>query len=172
MDSQPATEEDVLNALLQIPNVRGIHLDDDEWTSPWKRNDPILHIELRRWAHILLIAPLSANTLAKIVGGFADNLLTTVVRAWDTNGVVDGPVPLRQRKKKIIVAPAMNTAMWNQPITKKQIAVLEEEWGPRSPDGGWIEVLMPEKKKLACGDTGDGAMRGWEQIVEILKERL
>lgn len=42
-----------------------------------------MHIELRRWADALLIAPLSANTLAKIAGGLCDNLLTCVIRAWD-----------------------------------------------------------------------------------------
>ncbi|KAF3308035.1 hypothetical protein TWF173_001969 [Orbilia oligospora] len=111
--------------LLNIPNVDGIHLDHHEWprglssnpaetldrtaqeidqeTAIWaKIGDPILHIELRRWADILLIAPLSANSLAKIVGGFSDNLLLSVVRAWDTN-------------KPIAVAPAMNTLMWEHP---------------------------------------------------------
>lgn len=43
----------------------------------------MIHIELRRWADMLVIAPLSANTLAKIAGGLCDNLLTCVVRAWD-----------------------------------------------------------------------------------------
>lgn len=45
--------------------------------------DPVIHIELRRWADALVIAPLSANTLAKMAGGLCDNLLTCVVRAWD-----------------------------------------------------------------------------------------
>ena len=45
--------------------------------------DPVLHIELRRWADVLLLAPLSANTLAKAASGLCDNLLTCVVRAWD-----------------------------------------------------------------------------------------
>ncbi len=45
--------------------------------------DPVLHIELRRWADVLVLAPLSANTLAKVAHGLCDNLLTCVVRAWD-----------------------------------------------------------------------------------------
>ena len=54
--------------------------NEDEWHA-WKEvGDPVLHIELRRWADCLLIAPLSANTLAKIAQGFCDNLLTCVVR--------------------------------------------------------------------------------------------
>lgn len=48
-----------------------------------KKGDDVLHIELRRWAQLLLIAPLSANSLAKIVHGLCDNLATCIVRAWD-----------------------------------------------------------------------------------------
>jgi len=57
--------------------------DEDDWRS-WKTvGDNVLHIELRRWADAMLIAPLSANTLAKVANGMCDNLLTCVVRAWD-----------------------------------------------------------------------------------------
>src|SRR5207244_59182 len=59
-------------------------LDEDEWPAGrYVRGDPVLHIELRRWAHALLIAPLDANTLAKLAGGLADNCLTCVWRAWE-----------------------------------------------------------------------------------------
>lgn len=93
----------------------------------------------------MVIAPLSANSLAKIVGGFSDNLLLSVVRAWDTN-------------KPIAVAPAMNTLMWEHPVTTKQIKVLETEWS-------WFRVLRPVEKLLACGDSGSGAMKEWSTIV-------
>ena len=57
--------------------------DEDDWRS-WKAvGDEVLHIELRRWADVLVVAPLSANTLAKVACGLCDNLLTCVVRAWD-----------------------------------------------------------------------------------------
>ncbi|KAF3936445.1 hypothetical protein ABW19_dt0206076 [Dactylella cylindrospora] len=170
-----------LTSLLKIPNVDGIHLDHHEWpsqlssnplstedvvdtetgetvqvageTSIWKqKGDPILHIELRRWSHLLLISPLSANTLAKITNGFSDNLLLSIVRAWDTN-------------RRIAVAPAMNTLMWEHPITGKQIKVLEEEWE-------WFRVLRPVEKMLACGDSGSGGMKEWSEIVEWLVEEL
>ena len=48
-----------------------------------KRGDPVLHIELRRWADALVIAPLSANTLAKLSNGICDNLVTLICRCWD-----------------------------------------------------------------------------------------
>jgi phosphopantothenoylcysteine decarboxylase len=67
---------------------------------------------LRKWADILLIAPLSANTLAKITHGICDNLLTLIIRCWD----------LRKDEKnrlikKIIICPSMNSYMWINPIS-------------------------------------------------------
>lgn len=64
----------------------------------------------------------------------ADNLLTSVVRAWDTTGEVDGI------RKKIIVAPSMNVAMWLHPVTAPQIQILEKEWL-------WFEVLVAREEK-------------------------
>jgi phosphopantothenoylcysteine decarboxylase len=163
-----AAEQPSLVSLLDLPGVDGIYQDSDEWTKPWVRGDKILHIELRRWAHLLVIAPLSANSLSKIVNGMSDGLLLNVVRAWDTTGLVDG------RKKRIFVAPAMNTAMWRHPITRKQIKVLEQDWGA-GEDGegeGWITVLRPMEKELACGDVGDGAMIDWRAIVGHIGKHL
>jgi len=66
----------------------------------------------------------------------------------------------------------MNTAMWRHPVTKKQIKVLEEDWGIGGEVNGWIEVLRPVGKTLACCDSGDGAMREWTDIVSVIEERL
>jgi phosphopantothenoylcysteine decarboxylase len=175
-------EQPDLEELQDIPGVDGIYTDDDEWAIPWSRGKKILHIELRRWADIMVVAPLSANTLAKMVGGLCDNLLLSTMRAWDVSGLLDvphtitfegkkvtWPTPGEGRKKRILVAPAMNTAMWAHPVTKKQIKVLEEEWGV-GVEGGWVEVLRPVEKELACGDTGSGAMCSWEKIVERVRE--
>jgi len=110
--------------------------DDDEWRT-WNRlGDPVLHIELRKWADVMVIAPLSANSLAKIANGMCDNLLTCCVRAWDF-------------KKPLLVAPAMNTHMWNSTFTSRHLEVLRE-----------LGVLLgsPIDKTLACGDVGTGAM--------------
>lgn len=173
-------EQPSLEDIEALPNVQGIYFDEDEWREPWVRGNKILHIELRRWAHIMVIAPLSANELAKITQGWSDNLLLSVVRAWDTTGLID---PVRRipgvkwpqqeegiQKKRILVAPSMNTAMWYQPITSKQVRILEEEWGVKN--GGWFEVLQPMEKELACGDIGGGAMKDWREIVGVIEDRL
>ncbi|EGO60319.1 hypothetical protein NEUTE1DRAFT_115689 [Neurospora tetrasperma FGSC 2508] len=172
-------EQPVYSSLLDYPHVEAIYDDADEWgPEPWQRGASILHIELRRWADILVVAPLSANTLAKIVNGMSDNLLTSVIRAWDTDSSIDN------KKKVIMVAPAMNSAMWRHPITAKQIRVLQEEWGVRDPEpsegdtagvavaNGWFQVVMPIAKTLACGDTGGGAMASVDTIAEAIESRL
>ncbi|XP_009627629.1 probable phosphopantothenoylcysteine decarboxylase [Nicotiana tomentosiformis] len=113
-----------------------LYTDDDEW-STWKKvGDGVLHIELRRWADIMVIAPLSANTLGKIAGGLCDNLLTCIVRAWDYD-------------KPLFVAPAMNTFMWNNPFTERHLMIIDELG---------ISLIPPVPKRLACGDYGNGAM--------------
>ncbi|KAF2142505.1 uncharacterized protein K452DRAFT_286918 [Aplosporella prunicola CBS 121167] len=175
-----SAEQPSLSDLVSMPNVDGIYLDEDEWVELWTRGASILHIELRRWADIMVVAPLSANTLAKMVGGICDNLLLSAIRAWDTTGLLD---PVREefaaacasdaveaRKKIIMVAPAMNTAMWHHPITKKQVGMLEGEWNVRN--GGWVEVLRPIEKSLACGDIGGGGMKEWRDIVGIIEGKL
>ncbi|OQN99039.1 hypothetical protein B0A48_14900 [Cryoendolithus antarcticus] len=190
LQSQSA-EQPSLVSIAALPSVDGIYFDEDEWRKPWVRGESILHIELRRWADLMIIAPLSANSLAKISQGFSDSIITSVVRAWDHSGLIDGarpgvtlpyppslpvseleklPEQFRQGRKGIIVAPAMNTAMWTHPVTAKQITVLEEEWGVER--GGWVEVLRPIEKTLACGDTGSGAMRDWKEIVSVVEDRL
>lgn len=190
-----SAEQPSLAEIGDLPNVDGIYLDEDEFAEPWVRGNKILHIELRRWSDLMVVAPLSANSLAKICGGLSDNLLLSTIRAWDTTGMLD---PVRvgnvgsadtatsveqngggssaeqssdvQAKKIIVVAAAMNTAMWHHPITQKHIKLLDEEWGVKN--GGWFEVLKPIDKGLACGDVGAGAMREWKDIVDIIKTRL
>lgn len=101
---------------------------------------------------------MSANLLAKVTGGLCDDLLTNVIRAWD----IDFENP---KRVTIIAAPSMNTMMWVHPLTAKQMRILEEEWG-------WFEVLPPQVKTLACGDTGQGGMCDWNEIVTVIEKRL
>lgn len=133
------------------PEALGTRLwqDTDEWPSDhYTRDQPIPHIELRRWAEVLIIAPMSANTLAKIAHGMCDNLLTSVVRAED-------------RSKPIVLAPAMNTMMWEHPATAEHLATLTR-WYPR------LTVVAPVAKHLACGDNGIGAMAPIEAIIHAI----
>jgi phosphopantothenoylcysteine decarboxylase len=184
LDGQSA-EQPNLNEIRKMQGVDGIYLDEDEWAKPWVRGDKILHIELRRWGDVLVVAPLSANTMAKMAAGLCDNLLLSTMRAWDTSGLLDPPHTISggdekhswtvtfptDQKKLILVAPAMNTAMWFHPLTEKHIRVLEEEWGDLDKNG-WVRVLRPIEKELACGDTGSGAMCSWDKIVETVDELL
>jgi nicotinamidase-related amidase/3-polyprenyl-4-hydroxybenzoate decarboxylase len=164
-----------------------VYKDEDEWGvvsnggssdgdatmgGLWKRGDTVLHIELRRWADMLVIAPLSANTLAKIAHGLCDNLLTTLVRAWPCQSL------------PLLLAPAMNTLMWDSPFTPRQLRAMQELGAPlgaeqnaassssssSSPSSSLpspsstVRVLQPDSKKLACGDVGKGAMASVDAI--------
>ncbi|XP_018536706.1 phosphopantothenoylcysteine decarboxylase [Lates calcarifer] len=127
-----------------------IYSEKDEWELWTQRSDPVLHIELRRWADLFVIAPLDANTLGKIANGICDNLLTCVVRAWDIS-------------RPFLFCPAMNTAMWQHPITAQQVSRLKEF--------GYVEIPCIAKK-LVCGDEGKGAMAEVSTIVSVVKEYL
>lgn len=123
----------------------------------------LLNNELRKWADIMLIAPLSANTLAKMANGLADNLLTSIVRTWGPTGG-SGPNCV---KKPILIAPAMNTYMYTHPLTSKHLKILS------LPEEGFgMEVLKPVEKVLVCGDIGMGGMREWLDIVDQLKRKI
>lgn len=127
-----------------------VYTDADEWENWSSLQDPVLHIELRRWADVMLIAPLDANSLAKIANGICDNLLTCVVRAWDT-------------KRPLLFAPAMNTFMYEHPLTAMHIDTLKRF--------GYLEIPCI-RKKLACGDIGYGAMAEVSSLVSALEQAI
>ena len=123
-----------------------LYYDSCEWDSWNTKGDPVVHIELRKWCDVMLICPLSANSLAKIANGLCDNLVTSVVRAWDTS-------------KRMVVCPAMNSYMWDNPITKKQLDILRDLYG--------CEIIEPKGNyPLACGDVGPGALASIKDIVD------
>ncbi|GET90753.1 hypothetical protein, conserved [Leishmania tarentolae] len=93
---------------------QSIITDEQEWSEWQAMNDAVVHIELRKWADLVVIAPLDANTLAKVATGLSDNLVSSVMRAWEV------------RQKPVILCPAMNTAMWMHPITANQLNQLKE----------------------------------------------
>lgn len=126
-------------------------LDDSfEWNS-WKaRGDPVIHIDLGKWADVLIIAPLDANSLAKIANGLCDNLLLCTTRAWDMT-------------KPLYFCPAMNTKMYEHPITSQHIETLKS----------WGHTEIPTiSKTLICGDTGLGAMAEVDTILNVVKTQI
>jgi phosphopantothenoylcysteine decarboxylase/phosphopantothenate--cysteine ligase len=106
------------------------------------------HIELGVWADAMLIAPATANTIAKIAHGFADNFLTTLVLA------LRGP---------LIVAPAMDVDMWQNETTQRNVAALRES--------GCV-IIEPEAGELASGLSGPGRLPEPDVILRSLREVL
>ena len=100
-------------------------------------DDAMAHISVAKWADAVLVAPVTANTLAKLAMGLADDALTTVLMA------VPAGTP-------ILLAHARNTALWSHPATHRNL--------------GWLEardrytVIQPVSKRLACGDVGPGGL--------------
>ncbi|WP_444985237.1 bifunctional phosphopantothenoylcysteine decarboxylase/phosphopantothenate--cysteine ligase CoaBC [Halomonas mongoliensis] len=102
------------------------------------------HIELARWADTILIAPATADLMARLAAGMADDLLTTLCLA---------------SQSRRVMAPAMNQAMWSHPATQRNAARLAED--------GW-RLLGPASGDQACGDVGPGRMLEPEAILEAL----
>jgi phosphopantothenoylcysteine decarboxylase/phosphopantothenate--cysteine ligase len=92
------------------------------------------HIELSRQADVVLVAPATANVLAKMAQGLADNLATTLLLATD---------------KPVLVAPAMNVRMWDHAATKDNVAVLKKRG---------VTFIGPDEGEMACGEWGEGRM--------------
>ncbi len=165
-------DSESLRSIGAAPGV-SLYRDRDEWAeSRYERNSPILHIELRKWADALIAAPLDANTLAKFAVGTADNLLTCLFRAWDF-------------ARPVVLAPAMNTLMWDSPVTRRHFrTILEDRGDARSPGDFSLDevdrvfarhapkivVVPPISKRLACGDLGVGGMAEIDSIVAVVQQ--
>lgn len=102
------------------------------------------HIELARWADRIVVAPATANTLAKLAHGFADDLVSTLCLASDA---------------ALFVAPAMNRLMWAHPATQANMATLRDRG---------VAVLGPGTGGQACGETGEGRLMEPVDIVGAL----
>jgi len=163
----------------QRRDLEVIILDEDEWPGKdegrrWQRSEPVRHIELRRWADVLLLAPLDANTLAKLAWGLSDNCLTCVARAWEPD-------------RPIILAPAMNTLMWQHPATARHLRQLAVDAGAEEVPAGldlpalvdWVNqscprlhVVPPARKLLACLDEGVGALAALDALADAVEAML
>jgi phosphopantothenoylcysteine decarboxylase/phosphopantothenate--cysteine ligase len=93
------------------------------------------HIDLARWADVVLLAPATANLIAKMAAGTADDLLTTVLLATTA---------------PVVVAPAMNTQMWRHPTVQRNVETLRDEIG--------YHVITPDAGELACKEIGPGRL--------------
>ena len=171
-------------AAIQLPAAKGaqrnrdlVILDADEWPRAdhegrYERDDAVLHIELRKWADVFAIAPLDANTLAKLAVGLCDNCLTCVWRAWDL-------------AKPVVLAPAMNTLMWQHPFTRRHLRAIAADWGaghiPAHLDDAQLiaqindrsktlRIVSPIVKTLACGDLGIGGLADVPEILVAVSE--
>ncbi|MCG5641616.1 MULTISPECIES: phosphopantothenoylcysteine decarboxylase [unclassified Streptococcus] len=115
-------------------------------------DDPkqIQHIDLGKEADLFLVAPASANTIAKLAHGFADTIVTSTALA------------LPSEVKKFL-APAMNTKMLDHPATQNNLETLKS-YG--------YQIIPPREALLACGDQGSGALASIETILTIIQESL
>jgi phosphopantothenoylcysteine decarboxylase len=158
------------------PRGGPLYRDADEWAGTrYRRGDPVLHIAFRQWADLLIVAPLDANTLAKFALGLSDNFLTCLFRAWDFS-------------RPVVLAPAMNTLMWQSPVTLRHLRQLLDDRGDAGTDGAataWslvdaaeafarhaprLVLVPPQAKRLACGDVGVGAMAEVAELAETVRQ--
>lgn len=109
-------------------------------------HEKVHHIEVAKWADLMLIAPASANTIAKMANGIADNFLLSTYLACD---------------KDVFIAPAMNTNMLKAKATQRNLETLKE-------DG--VRIIKPEPGLLACNTIGDGRLEEPIEIIDYLED--
>ncbi len=141
-DAQKFVTEVPFRTLSRNAVVRDLYESDEQWTPR--------HIALADWADLLVIAPATANTIAKLAHGIADNALTCLALA------------LRQ-ETGLLIAPAMNGRMWQHPATVENVRVLKSRG---------VEFIGPEEGLQACGYSGKGRMSPVEQIAERVRQKL
>lgn len=131
---------------LQVLSQNLVHLDVMQEPYP----DQVNHIERGKETDLFIVAPATANTIAKLAHGFADNMVTSTALALPKN------IPK-------LLAPAMNTKMFTHPATQANLKTLES-YG--------YGIISPKESLLACGDFGSGALADLEIIIERIKETL
>ena len=127
--------------------------DDFKYPSSYKEGNkvernPILHIDLARWADQFVILPLSANTLSSLSQGVANDLLTSAFLAVD-------------KKTPIVLYPAMNQSMLQNPLVQRNLNLLKVSLSN-------ITVIEPDSGLLACGEEGKGKLPDVDKIIETL----
>ena len=119
-------------------------------TSLWDLKDEaeMGHIQLSREADLVVVAPATADLIAKMAAGIADDLATTLLLATD---------------KPVLAAPAMNVRMWQHAATRRNVAVLR---------GDGITVIEPDEGPMACGEYGPGRLPEPPAILDAIKRAL
>ncbi|MBB4631523.1 bifunctional phosphopantothenoylcysteine decarboxylase/phosphopantothenate--cysteine ligase CoaBC [Sphingosinicella soli] len=132
------------------PLSLGTVTEDNVYTDLFDLKDEreIGHIQLSRQADLIVVAPATANILAKMAGGIADDLATTLLLATD---------------KPVLAAPAMNVRMWSHPATQRSIAQLRA-------DG--VTIMEPDEGDMACGEYGPGRLPAPEAILASIRAML
>jgi len=120
------------------------------YTDSFEEGEMMSHINLNKWADLTIVCPATANTINKLAAGIADNLLTSLFLAHD-------------RTKPYLIAPAMNTLMFDHPATQASLTKLKE-WG--------VQILPTAEGYLACGDTGKGKLLEPDVIYEYILSGL
>ena len=120
------------------------------YTSLWDLKDEVEmgHIQLSREADLIVVAPATADLMAKMAAGIADDLATTLLLATD---------------KPVLAAPAMNVRMWQHPATVRNVATLR---------GDGVTVLKPDEGPMACGEFGPGRLPEPEAILKAIQAKL
>jgi phosphopantothenoylcysteine decarboxylase/phosphopantothenate--cysteine ligase len=126
---------------IRVVSKHPVYCEDRPGQSPHE----MAHIELAKWAQFLLICPATANTIAKLALGIADNLVTTLALSFEG--------------RRLLIAPAMNTNMWQNKATQDNIAALKSRGAM---------VLPVDSGELACGDEGPGRLPPLETIVDFV----
>ena len=132
---------------LTLATLSGEPVYDSLWDNRNGTDSNIAHINLSREADAMLIAPCTANVMAKIAHGISDDLLTNLVLARDP------------AKCPLAIAPAMNVQMWGNPATQRNLAQIRT-------DG--IHIFGPANGEQACGEIGDGRMIEPTEILSLL----
>ena len=131
---------------LSVASLSGDKVYDDLFNH--ENESEMSHISLSRWSDLILVAPITANTIAKLSNGTCDDLASTVLLASD---------------KKAFIAPAMNIRMWEHPSTKNNLKKLKE-YG--------YKIIGPDTGDMACGEYGKGKMSEPSAIFKILEKYL
>ena len=124
--------------------------EEQVYTTLWDLKDEteMGHIQLSREADLIVVAPATADLMAKMAAGIADDLATTLLLATD---------------KPVLAAPAMNVRMWQHPATVRNVATLR---------GDGVTVMEPDEGPMACGEYGPGRLPEPPAILAAIQDKL